>query len=293
MFNYVSETILNDLSRVLTIDNTDDPTIPSGEDAVFVKKLGKFPQYNSVSGVRTEAVYKRVGTNPVNEVATIALAGVTLADLVGKVIRITLDVRLSGSEDGEYSRWAVHKGQPFYAEYFVATLPTSIAALTTALAANFNKALSREGTYFVQVTAATTNLVVTATDEHQRFAGAKLELIADSQDDFPGLIATGTVTTAGKEGFGTSWFITKNLRLPTVENLRFKGIHQDELPIANSLYNQYTFKLVGERGPMGQSVVGQDATSVTYHVFYVLQTLAATFESSLTDILAPGGIVTV
>lgn len=285
MFDWTTETILNDLSRVVVLDDTDDPTIPTGEEVVFIKKLGRFPEPTSTSGRRTVSATKAVGTNPVNEIATLDLSGLTLADLTGKVIRLALDVVLSGSEQGAYARWDVYKGQPFYVEYFVATTPASIGALATALATAFNAGLKKGDVPQVVVAAAGTNLTVTATNEYQRFKGANLELIDTAYDSDATLLVEGTVTTAGKEGFGTSWFITKNLRLPTVEAIRFVGEFQDERPIANSLYNQYVFTLEADRGFTGQSAVGQKLQSKTTHTIYVLSTQAAAFESLVTPVV--------
>lgn len=284
-FNWSTETVLNDLSRVSILTEANDPTLGSTETALFVKGVGVFKTPN------VKNIYKAVGYADVLEVATISLTGVTLADLVGKVVRLAVDVTLAGTESGEYSRWAVHKGQPFYVESFISTLPATATALATKLAADFNKGLKRGGlTNLITVESSTSNLVIKAKNAYQRFTSAIVELIPDAFTVAPVRLAAGTVTTAGKEGFGTSWFLTKNIRIPTIERLRFGAEFEDERPLANTIYNQYTIELEVDRDIRSQSAVGDKVTSITNHVFFVPQSLATTFEGSLDDV---GTITTV
>jgi len=289
MFDYTrGELILNSLADVTVLDSTEDPGLKDGDTALFIKRYGKFAK-SAVTGT-----FKNVGYAPVKEVATIALAGLTLADLTGKVIRLSLDSRLSGSSAGAYSRWDINQGRPTFAEYYVASTPASAAALATALAASFNKALAPYPD--VVITASTTNLVITANDEYKRLQGVALETVGLIPDTYTGEVATnllvaGTITTAGKEGFGTSWFITKNIQLPTVENIRFQGTLLDERPVANSIYDQYTIYMEVVRNIYGQSAVGQLITSKTIHTIYVLASQSAAFQTLLTEAFGAGSVV--
>lgn len=280
-FNWSTETVLNDITtRVSTITQAQDPSLGVDDEALLIKGVGLFKPG------KVKSIHKAAGYADVYEVATIALASVTLADLVGKVIRLSVDVNLAGAETGEYSRWAVHKGQPFYVEYLVETLPASVAALVTAAVAKFNKGLTRgvNGVKLIDVEASTTNVVLKAKDAHQRFASAKIEVIESSQSFEAKTLAKGTVTTAGKEGFGTTWFLTKNNRIPTIERLRFGAEFEDERPLANTIYNQYTITLEVDRNIRSQSAVGDKVTSVTYHVLFVPQSLATAFETKLAEL---------
>lgn len=281
MFDFSTELILNDISKVSALTDADQ-TIPTGEVGVRVARLGVFYQHDSTTKRKTTNIYKRVGNAPVNEVATIDVSGVTLADMVGKVVRLSIDVRLAeGSEDAEYSRWAVHKGQPFYAEFYVDQLYATATAFAAAAAPAFNAAI-KKGTNDAQlaITASTSNIVITATNEYQRILPSTvLERIESAYDDFPVTIATSAVTTAGVEGFGTWWNLIKNLRLPTIESIRFMGQHQEEHPVQGTIYNQYTLVKEAERAITGQGLVGQKVTSKTSHIIYVPQANTAAFET--------------
>ncbi len=288
MFDFTTENILNDLSRVSTIDHSTDPGLAVGDKALFIKRLNKFKSSSLIG------LYKSAGYNPVKEVATIAVPSV-VSGLAGSVYRLHVDIVLSGgSQDGDYSRWAVFKGKPLYAEYLVVTDPANQDAFGAALAASWEKVLKRQGVDQVTITydATGNNIVVTAINEYQRFVYSALEVL--DQTNFDGdynVVALGTVSVAGKEGFGTSWFLTKNIRLPTLENLRFMGENQDEKPIEGALYNQYTIQYKTQRNIGGQGAVGEKNSSTTTHVLYVLQTLASTFEANLATVFGTSALV--
>lgn len=295
MFDFTKELILNNVAaNIVTLTDADDASIPTGESALLIKRYGKFYAHDSVGPIKTTAVYKTVGFNPVNEVATFNCSALVPADLVGKVVRLSLDVLLLGSQQSDYSRWAVNKGQPFFVEFYVDQVYGSVTLLVAAMAAAFNKGIKKgTNTPYTEllVTASTTNILVTATNEYQRISGL-IERIDSSADDFPVTLVTSTVTTAGKEGFGTSWFITKNLRLPTIENIRFMGEGQDERPVEGTLYNQYVLTVEADRGPLtGQGAVGQKLTSKTTFVVYVPQAQDAAFLAAVSPLVS--AVVTV
>lgn len=286
MFDFSTELILNSLTGVSVLTATQDPSLLAGESALLLKKNGKY------RSTYVNKVYKNVGYLPVKEVATIDLTGVVLADLVGQVIRLTLDTTLSGSVAGAYSRWAINQGKPSFSEYYVETAPASVAALATALRDSFNRNLGPNAD--VVVTSTATSLILTAKDEYSRLHDAALELI--TAPDLRGevtiaVLRKATITTPGMEGFGTSWFITKNLRLPTIENTRFMGTLLDERPIADSIYDQYTIDMQVLRNITGQGAVGQLITSKTIHVIYVLHSQAAAFEALVTSAFGAGSII--
>jgi hypothetical protein len=295
MFDFTKELILNNVAAsIVALTDADDLSIPTGESAVLIKRYGKFYAHDSVGPVKTTAIYKTVGFNPVNEVATFNCSNLVPADLVGKVLRLSLDVKLLGSQASDYSRWAVNKGQPFFVEFYVDQVYGSATLLVAAMAAAFNKGIKKgTNTLYTEllITASTTNLLVTATNEHQRISGI-IERIDSAYDVLPVTLTTATVTTVGKEGFGTSWFITKNLRLPTIENLRFMGEGQDERPIEGTLYNQYVLTVESDRGPLtGQGAVGQKLASKTTHVVYVPQAQDAAFLAAVSGLVT--AVVTV
>lgn len=285
MFDFQTEFILNDISGASIVAAVNDPSIPATEVALQIKKAGKFFEQASTGKIKTTQIFKRVGNAPVLEIAGIALSSIVLADLVGKVIRLSVDVRLSGSQDSEYSQWAVNKGQSYYAEFYVGQLYGSIALLLAAAAPVFNAGMAKGDGPQIVVTASTTNLVITATNEYQRIlTSSNLSVIESSADDFPVLLGSVATTTPGNEGFATTWFLLKNLRLPTIENTRFMGETMDERPLANTIYNQFTLHVEAERAITGQGMVGQKGVSKTSHVFYIPSTSSAAFEALLAQI---------
>lgn len=292
MFNFTTETILNDLDNVNIFTDTEDAAIPTGEKVLYIKGIGRFPQPNSVGKAKVERASKAVGYADQNEVAELDLSGIDLNDIVGKTLRLAVDVELSGAEDGEYSRWQVHKGQPLYAEYFVKSVFGSTALLAEELAKVFNKACKKYDRELVVITNDTDSLVITATNAHQRIK-AEIELILNAFDDLPVTLVTSEVTTIGREGFATTWFLTKNLRIPTIEATRFKGEFMNQRPLVNTIYNQYSIELEAKRNIGAQAYVGGQGTSHTLHIFYVPQDLATDFETDLEEVLGSGFLETI
>lgn len=260
------------------LDN--DPGVPSGDKALYVKRTNKFLASN------TSAVYQRLGTAAINEIATITIPSGAQA---AGVYRLTLDVRMSGSYPIEYDRWAINKGKPFYVEVLMPIESTATAFATAFVAGVQTGLLKQNGTMIkdIVVTASGANIVVTAANEYQRFLSANVEnYVADpiytTVYDFVAY-AVGTVTTPGAEGFGTSWYLTKNVRIPTQEATRFFGESQDERPVIGTIYNQYILKYAASRNIGSLDYLGGLGVSNTDHIFWVPQSLATTFESYVTS----------
>ena len=94
----------------------------------------------------------------------------------------------------------------------------------------------------------------------------------------------------GVEGFGTYQWILKNLRLPTAARTSWTAINADEAPIIGAKYNEYIIRYCVNRGIMGGDAVGEVTKSLTTHVFYVNQSVSASFETALAIIAPTGGI---
>ncbi len=283
MFDFTTETILNDLTRVGIVDDTQDASLAVGEKALNVKRLKKFRP------AEVKSIYKSAGYAAVNEVAHVTVPTSVTA---GDVYRVNIDCLLLGSQDAEYTRWAVNKGKPFLAEYLVLATSATVDTHGPLIATSINNALKKQGFSDVVVSynATSDKIEITATNEYQRFAAVYIEKYNTVTFEFD-IVQTGTIKTIGKEGFGTSWFLTKNIRLPTVENMRFMGEFQDELPIANSLYTQYSITIENLRNITGQGAVGQRMTSKTVHIFYVLSTLVSSFEASIATVFGSSAII--
>ena len=99
----------------------------------------------------------------------------------------------------------------------------------------------------------------------------------------------------GTEAFLDYNWIIHNLRLPTLANTNFWSptVQAKEMPVVGGQYNQYIVRLCKERDGIAGHVVGHRATSVTTHVFYVLDAGSniSNFETALGLITPNGGSI--
>jgi hypothetical protein len=259
------------------------------DKALVIQRLNKYLASNAGK------VYKRAATTPVKEVASISLPA---TGNVAGTYRLHVNVIMSGSYPIDYDRWAINKGKPFFVEVYVPTAQTG-DVLAATLCAGFIKGLKKYNgqnitdivpTYTANSGTNAGTIIISASNEYQRLIESWVSIL-DSTGEIYTPIATGAVTTHGVEGFGTAWFITKNLRIPTQEATRFFGEDQDERPVNGVLYNQYTFQYNAARNFTGVGAVGQTITSKTTHVFYIPSTLAATFEGYVASAFGAGSII--
>lgn len=301
IFNFATETIINNLiftdgngntrPRVIVQANPQAPT----EKLVNILQLGKFPKFDSATGERTIKITKVQPVAPVKEVMDFDFTGLDLDVLKGKVLQLQLDMILqgSGSQDGASAQFAVHKGEPFYCEYFVKPATASLAALVTDFAKVLNAYFTKGDRKQINVTAAGSKLTITATDPYQRFVEGNSAIVQvnNAYDDFPYAIVDGVVSVKGNEGKGNYWQLLTNLRLPTLEATYFGAQKQDERPIAGAQYIQYTLFLRAEGSYTGAGAVGELITNATAHTIFLLKSQEAAFDAFFTDILSPAGFV--
>ena len=93
--------------------------------------------------------------------------------------------------------------------------------------------------------------------------------------------ATEVAIAPGIEAFGDYNWIIHNLRLPTAANTNFWAPTKNEMPVPGAQYVQFIIRVIAERDGIAGEVVGQRATSVTNHVFYVIESGASTVENAL------------
>lgn len=296
MYQFTTEVIVN------SITNQNGKTKTAGSSAAQFNFLsaGTYKASNSV-------VWKTAYIAPAKEAVNRALLIGTYT--AGKVYRLAIDVKLSGTVQSDYANdFVIRNKQMFFEVVASTTTPNKAnpgATLDTTTTTGMATALFNEWTKdyvindFKYVTVTNPNaaeLTIVCESEYQRVLTAQVqELAADSLSGYNAFTvvddllakAKGSVTnatfTAGTQGFGTVNWITKNLRLPTIENLRFAAIGADERPTAGGTYNQYVIRKTTDRGDMGGvSAMGQRVSSVTTSVFYVLSSVVAAFESALT-----------
>lgn len=267
MFQYTNTIVLNSLKDVTT-----------GSDAIEVRRVNKFLKKN------VSAMHKRAASDPV-----IGKAEFTITNPGVGIYRLKLYIRLSGSQNSYYSNDFVFKGKPFVYEFRITSGSTSGSTSATDVAKEIKRVIDKiqafYGDKYIRTEVKGDKLIIHGVDEYQLFTEAKIQklniaannpLTNEVYED----IIEGTITKS-IEGFGTYTHILKDLRLPTIEARRFEAVNQEELPIPGMKYNQYTIYYTVDRGLFGGAAVGQQVTSKTTHVFYVLESIATEFEAAL------------
>jgi hypothetical protein len=278
MFTYTNTVVINsdtdELSGLVKFE---------GKNNQFrVKRVGRFNK-NSVKYISKREGYKGI-------ISTATFTPPTAPSEAGAedFYRIELFMRLSGSQASTMATAAtVYKSKPIHIEFKVAQGDNA-----STIADNMVKAVRffQQNLYpYIKASKNESNkVVISGTDEYEVFNKAELQKLVsatvsvypDDQNQYKKV--SEAVIVNGKEGFGTYTYIMKNLRLPTLEALRFGSPTQDEMPVIGMLYNQYTLEYCKDRGIMGSDAVGDTVTSITHHVFFVRQDLAEAFEAAIT-----------
>lgn len=253
------------------------------------KRVNKFLKPNVVH------IYKRAASDPVLGKVTFTMDNQGVGNY-----RVALYIRLSGSQNSYYSNDFVFKGKPLMYEFAVKDASATAADIAKEAARVIEKIQTIYGDHWIKASANGNNLVIEGMDEYQLFTKAEIQKFDPTLNtalvggefvtiatalpaDDPDCDEVNTIVKS-KEGFGTYWMILKDLRLPTLEARRFAALNEEELPVAGAKYNQYTIYYCKERGIMGGDAVGEVTKSMTTHVFYVKEDLAADFEEALGNI---------
>lgn len=241
--------------------------------ALTVAKVGTFKKDNIVS------IYKNPYTAGVKEQATIVVPTVT----AGLTIRLTVLIKLSQSTQSEYTNYTLDFQKPVTVEVIATgTAATDAAALKTQL----NTLKDRFGHSYVAATSADATITLIAKEDVQRFKSIVLEKEVASpnsliQPEYTN-IATGTVTVAGKIGFGDDAWMLRAVMLPTAENVRYFGISKDERPVLGGNYSEYVLRYSVAKDGTDGIVAG--GNSITTHVFYVKSDLVSGFETAIANV---------
>ena len=270
MFQYTNTIVLNSLKDVTTgLDK-----IVKGSDNIEVRRVNKFLKSN------VSAMYKRAASDPV-----IGKAEFTITNPGAGIYRLKLYIRLSGSQNSYYSNDFVFKGKPFVYEFKIASNSTTATDVAKEIKRVIDKIQAFYGDKYIKTEVAGDKLTIHGVDEYQLFTEAKIQKLNTAANNpltnevFED-VTEGTITKS-VEGFGTYTHILKDLRLPTIEARKFEAVNQEELPVPGAKYNQYIIEYKVDRGLFGGAAVGQQVTSKTTHVFYVLDSLATEFETAL------------
>lgn len=270
MFQYTNTIVLNSLKDATTgLDK-----IVKGSDSIEIRRVNKFLKKN------VSARYKRTASDPV-----IGKAEFTITNPGIGIYRLKLYIRLSGSQNSYYSNDFVFKGKPFVYEFRITSNSTPATDVAKEIKRVIDKIQAFYGDKYIRTEVKGDKLIIHGVDEYQLFTEAKIQKLNTAANNpltnevYEDIIE-GTITKS-VEGFGTYTHILKDLRLPTIEARRFEAVNQEELPIPGMKYNQYTIYYTVDRGLFGGAAVGQQVTSKTIHVFYVLESIAAEFEVAL------------
>lgn len=307
MFQFTTTNVINS-----TKDYTTGKPLWTAQDAdpgsskpasLNIKRVNEFLGPNVVS------IYKAEAHDPEMAKVTIDLAQIDGVD--GESYRLSVYIGLTqASQDSRYANDLILKGKPFTVDF---VWKTSAADVAENLGKTINKyAVMVYGEKLLNVSYSGSYLTIEAVNEYQRFRKVNIEKFdkdayfgrgeynavrtlenLTKQDTNAALTGTVEGYFVGKEGFGTYSYLLHNLRIPTAARTRAFGVNQDENPIIGAKYNQYTIHYCTDRGVLGTNAVGHTVKSVTTHVFYVNQTVAAEFEKELTKIAPKGGIVKV
>ena len=223
--------------------------------------------------------------------------------------RIAMYIKLSqSSANSYYANDLVFKGEPLYIEC-VWKQGEAAADVAKKIKDTVKKyMLAVYGKDLVKVSVNDTKVVIEGVDEYQRFERVDIEeyvketgmsmlgeykvvksaMTEDHKTDAG--YDTNFTIEQGVEGFGTYQWILKNLRLPTAARTSWAAINADEAPIIGAKYNEYVIRYCVNRGIMGGDAVGEVTKSLTTHVFYVNQSVSASFEAALAIIAPTGGI---
>jgi len=280
MYQFTKTTVINSATALdyngntLVDGNGNNVAMYAGANNVFtVAKAGTFKKD------KITAANKRAYAVGVKEIAKITIPSATAGD----ILKLTVEVGLSQSTQSEYVNYAIDFKKPQTVE----VLYTTDAATTAGLFVTQLKALkNRFGASFFNVSASGAEITFTAKENEQRFNSIVLHKVEyDSLNTIAQMkqtvVATGAVTTAGKNGFGDDAWMMKSIVLPTAENVRVFGESKGERPVLGGNYTQYTLHYSVEKDHDTGIVSG--AVSSTTHVFYVKTGLTAGFESALTS----------
>lgn len=296
MFQFTTTTVINS-SKDFTnpdIELWSKGTDADGNPTLNIKRHLNFKKPNVVGVTKAEYTAPKIAK------ATLDLSQLGNDNTETNTYRIAMYIKLAqSSANSYYANDLVFKGKPLYIEFVwkKGKEATDVALTVKEIVKKYMLAVYEKD--LVKVTVEGSKVIITGIDEYQRFTRVDIEqYIEDKENPLPGkfeVVKSALPTTLsedpeydsnfiieqGVEGFGTFQWIVKNLRLPTAARTAWTAINADEVPILGAKYNEYIVRYCTKRGIMGGDAVGEVTKSLTTHVFYVNQDVAAGFEAAL------------
>lgn len=267
MFQYFSETIINDASTIKQV--TDKKGVKHLViDGVAVYKAGAGD---------INKIYKRAYQPEVKEKLVKEL---TVGDVkAGDVVRLKVGTFQQGLVTSIYADSQLKHVKPFFVEIEVAD-PLKVG---TELAAALTKQLNLSDFKFFTISADETDtnkITLEGADCYTKFAEVELVKLkdVDKYSEFqaydPLYKWDGKYEADDKqasEGNGTVTRLIKDLRVPTETNHAPFAPDFGGRPIPGSKYDQYVIETITERREMGVGVVGANAESFTKQIIFANQ----------------------
>ena len=284
MFQFTTNTVINSatdengVARYAKIDLASGP-------ALRILKTGTFKKDNIVS------LHKRPYQAAVLEKAEITIKDITAGD----VLRLEVGIHLSEQTEADYANSYMDFKKPIILEIIssgtAATDATKFAQELTKLGTRFGYS------YFkAEVKGTTPNdviVVLTAKTPYQRFKKVELsKAVATTDYNLVkySVLSTGSVTLAGKVGFGDDDWMVRRVMLPTAENVRYFGITKEERPILGGNYSEFVLRYKIDKD--GDDGIVSGHKSITTHVFWVPAALVSAFETEVVKVVPVGLSVT-
>ena len=287
MFQYFSETIINDASTIKQV--TDKKGVKHLViDGVAVYKAGAGD---------INKIYKRAYQPEVKEKLVKEL---TVGDVkAGDVVRLKVGTFQQGLVTSIYADSQLKHVKPFFVEIEVVD-PLKVGA---ELAAALTKQLNLSDFKFFTITADETDtnkITLEGADCYTKFAEVELVRLkdVDKYSEFqaydPLYKWDGKYEADDKqasEGNGTVTRLIKDLRVPTETNHAPFAPDFGGRPIPGSKYDQYVIETITERREMGVGVVGANAESFTKQIIFANQAeVSAALDAGFTFIGVSGKV---
>jgi len=286
MFTYTKEVIINSLIADADAYGSTQtlPRITAEPGLLRILRSGEYKQ----SGIQGAKIFKTPGVAGSTSNILIPNLGALLA--TPGVYRITVYIGMAGQYLGDFAHanWYPF-GKPLMADFSVSAGMSDAEKMT-----QMYNALNLTVPYnniFARVIQSGTDVTVDLTNPYAFVARASLDYYNpelcgmcsgtyEEIPEFPGLVTI----TPNVQPFATAQWLIENLRFPSYPNLRYAALNAEEYPIRGQMYTQYSFAYDVERpGYYGISGVNEKMAAVTRHVYYVLNSLVAEFETLVDD----------
>lgn len=287
MFQYTHEVIINSLTR----DGHD--VFQASAGVLNILRSGSYKFEHIVDG----KIYKTAGYE--GKVSSLMFDFTDTSKFVEDgTYRLTIFTKMPNKFLGEYANANWYEfGRPLMVEFeCIGTMTSEI--LMNKVASALKLALPENNQWLKITTGDASKVTVQTKDPYMIFSGVTLEYYEPTAcDSCVGYyemkdLASNVKVENGREPFATAAWITENLRFPSYPNVRYASPNSDEIPTPGAIYVMYSFAYdVVRKGLGGLSVVGQKTESITRHIYYVRQDLAAKFEEVVSEAFGPNVII--